>query len=71
MYDYLKLISEENIKESADVMIRHGEINNAFTNMLKSSLIFRQAGMTPLFVYNEQTNELMCVAKETFLKKLH
>ena len=71
MIENLKIIDENFIKESADTMIRFGELNNAFSDLLKASFVFRTAGMTPMFLFNESENTLRCVAKETFLKKLH
>ena len=44
---------------------------SAFGKVIRASLEFKSANMTPVFILNQSNMEMYCVARETFGKKLH
>lgn len=47
------------------------EPDNSFATVLESGRLFREAGMTPLYILDKDNMNVHVVAKETFGKKLH
>lgn len=45
--------------------------NNGFLKCLKAGQEFKDAGMTPMYILDNNYVDLVVVAKETFKKKLH
>ena len=71
MKDYYQVIPESVIRESADVCNEIGEYDNNFSLLLSTAAQFKTANMTPIFLLDPQHMDMLCVAKETFGKKLH
>lgn len=71
MDDYYKIIPEKIIRESAQVATEMGESDNSFAHLLVAAKEFKQANMTPMFLLDPNQMDVLCVAKETFGKKLH
>jgi hypothetical protein len=44
---------------------------SGFGKVIRASLEFKSANMTPVFILNRSNMEIYCVARETFGKKLH
>jgi hypothetical protein len=44
---------------------------SGFGKVIRASLEFKSANMTPVFILNRSNMEMYCVARETFGKKLH
>lgn len=66
-----KIIPERIMKLSAQTATEMGESDNSFNRMLTASKQFKSAGMTPMFLLDTTTMDVICVARETFGKKLH
>jgi hypothetical protein len=62
-------IPEDIIKEAAECC--KDDENNNFKRLLETGKEFHEAGMTPLYLLNQSTMQLMVIAKETHQKKLH
>lgn len=58
-------IPEEHIKSAAEL------IGGNFITLLEIGEKFREAGVTPIYVSNEEGNKIKVFAAETFRKKLH
>jgi len=58
----------ETIVETASLQL---EANNSYERLLNSGKIFKNAKMTPKYLYDDQLCIMYCVAEETFGKKLH
>ena len=71
MYQSYKVIPESVMKLSAQTATEMGESDNSFNRMLAASEKFKDAGMTPMFLLDTITMDVLCVAKETFGKKLN
>jgi len=69
--DYYKIIPEKVIKESAEIANDLGESDNSFSHLLLTAEEFKQANMTPMFLLDPYRMDVLCVARETFGKKLH
>lgn len=63
-------VPEEFIKSSAEVLSRV-EPNNVFHQILAASVQFREAGMTPIFLYDFVNKNVQLVTMETYGRKLH
>jgi hypothetical protein len=66
-----KIIPEKIMRLSAQTAEELGESNNSFYHMLSISKQFKNAGMTPMFLLNTDTMDVICVTQETFGKKLN
>lgn len=66
-----KIIPERIMRLSAQTATEMGESDNSFNRMLTASKEFKNAGMTPMFLLDTITMDVICVAKETFGKKLN
>lgn len=71
MQQTYKIIPEKIMKLSAQTATEMGESDNSFNRMLAASEEFKSAGMTPMFLLDTITMDVICVAKETFGKKLN
>ena len=67
----LKIIPENIIKESAFLVQEFDGANNSFTRLLKVAEEFKQANMTPVFLFDTIKMDVKVVAKETYNKKLN
>lgn len=67
----LKIIPEHIIKESAFLLQEFDGANNSFTRLLKVAEEFKQANMTPVFLFDTIKMDVKVVAKETYNKKLN
>ena len=63
------IVPEEIIRDAAYVC--QDDADNSFVRMIKTGDEFRDAGLTPMYILDTEFMNLMCVAKETFEKKLH
>jgi len=64
---FVTRVPEEHIYQSHIVT---GGINN-FTRLLYTAQIFREAGMTPMFLTNKQESIVRVAAEETWMKPLN
>jgi hypothetical protein len=62
-------IPEEIIAEAAEYC--KDDDNNSFKRLLETGKEFLDAGMTPVYLLDKATMQLMVIAKETHKKKLH
>jgi len=62
-------IPEHMIRASAEIL-KH-DPNNTFQQILTASDQFKNAGMTPIYLYDMSTMNINLVVLETFGKKLH
>jgi len=69
--NYYKIVPEKVIKESAEIATDLGESDNSFSHLLLKAEEFKQANMTPMFLLDPYRMDVLCVARETFGKKLH
>lgn len=68
--DY-KIIPESIIRESNQIESQTGQSDNNFAHLLLQAEKFKMAEMTPVFLLDPMTFSILCVAEETFGKKLH
>ncbi len=66
-----KIIPEHIMEASAETAIEMGESDNSFSRMLLAAQEFKKAGMTPMFLLDINNMDVVCIAKETWGKKLH
>lgn len=69
--EYYKIIPREVIVESASLAAEMGDQDSSFAVLLSAAKQFEDAGMTPIFLLDGKKMDMLCVAKETFNKKLH
>lgn len=69
--DNYKIIPEHVMEASADMETEMGRSDNTFSRMLVVAQEFKNAGMTPMFLLDVKNMDVLCIAKETFGKKLH
>ena len=62
-------VSEYMIKASAEIL--KDDANNAFKQILEASDKFKEAGLTPIYLYDTQNMHISLIVLETFGKKLH
>jgi hypothetical protein len=62
-------IPEHMIRASAEIL--KGDPNNNFKQILDASAKFKEAGMTPVYLYDTQKMHISLIALETYGKKLH
>lgn len=65
----LKVLPERMIKEAAKVS--EDDPDNAFATLLESANVFRQEGLTPIFLCDSDMQRVMVTTKETLQKKFH
>jgi len=66
-----KVIPEHIMESSAEIALEMGESDNSFSRMLLAAQEFKNAGMSPMFLLDVKNMDVVCVAKETWGKKLH
>jgi hypothetical protein len=66
-----KVIPEHIMEASAEMETEMGRSDNSFSRMLVTAREFKDAGMTPMFLLDVKNMDVLCIAKETFGKKLH
>jgi len=66
-----KIIPREVIVESAAIAAQMGDVDSSFATLLSAAQQLADAGMTPMFLLDGKKMDMLCVAKETFQKKLH
>ena len=74
MYDKNKsyvVIPEHILFESAEALFLVGEPDNSFQRMIDVSAEYREANLTPIVVYDKETNSMYCIVKELIGAKLH
>ena len=62
-------IPESVVREASDAI--PDDPDNSFARVLRAGEEFKAAGMTPLYILDQNYKDLLVVAKETFKKKLH
>jgi len=60
----------EQMIRAAEVL-RSDDANNVFSKILEASRQFKEAGMTPVYLYDMTTMNISLVVLETFGKRLH
>lgn len=66
-----KVIPEHAMEASAELAMELGESDNSFSRMLLVAQEFKEAEMTPMFILDVRNMNVLCVARETFGKRLH
>lgn len=66
-----KVIPEHIMQASAEMALEMGESDNSFSRMLLAAREFKSAGMTPMFLLDVKNMDVVCIAKETWGKKLN
>jgi len=66
-----KVIPEHAMEASAELAMQLGESDNSFSRMLLVAQEFKEAEMTPMFILDVRNMSVICVARETFGKRLH
>ena len=66
-----KIIPEKIIKESAFMAMKLDGEDNSFFRLLTAAEEFRKAKLTPVFILDANTMDVMVIAKETYNKRLH
>lgn len=66
-----KVIPEHAMEASAELAMELGESDNSFSRMLIVAQEYREAEMTPMFILDVRNMNVICVARETFGKRLH
>jgi|APCry1669192010_1035390.scaffolds.fasta_scaffold00377_3 hypothetical protein len=64
------IIVPENIVMDAWNAVDNEE-DSGFKKVLDASAAYKDAGMTPIFIFDTKNGDIYCCAKETFGKKLH
>jgi len=62
------IVDERTIVKAA---AHFGDERNSFATILEIADEYREADMTPMFLWDIDDRKVYCVAEETFLKKLH
>lgn len=65
-----RIIPENVIKSSADDM-RETDPLNSFYILLEEGEIYRDADLTPIYLYNETTKEMLVTSRECMEKDYH
>ena len=71
MTEMYKVIPREIVVESASIAAQMGDQDSSFATLLTAARQFEDAGMTPMFLLDGKKMDMLCVARETFQKKLH
>jgi hypothetical protein len=67
-----ELVEEEMIKAAAAVAIEENSEDVAnFKRILAAGEVFRFAGLTPVFVYDDNSSRMAVYAEELYGRKLH
>ena len=69
MEDMYVVIPEEVVQSASDAM-PDDPLNN-FRKVLNAGKQFREAGLTPIYILDQNVMDLVVIAKETYQKKLH
>lgn len=69
-YDSLKVISEEIIESAADAF-KETDPENNFARLLVAAKEFRIAGLTPVFLCDNDMRQVLVTTKEKLTKKYH
>lgn len=64
----LVVVPEKYVREASE---HFGEDSNSFARLLVAADQYKEAEMTPMFLYDPFTKLMYCVAEETYLKKLN
>lgn len=64
------VIPEQTVKDAAKTE-RYDNPNNTFDRLLKVAKMFRQANLTPIFLYDEDEMNLYVTTKEKIENKFH
>lgn len=67
----LKIVPERVIIDANEACVVIGEEENSFGKLLEQGQIYRKAGLTPLYVLNEDNVSLIVTAKELINYQLH
>lgn len=69
MIDPIFIVPESVVKEAAEAC--KDDANNSFLKVLNAGKEFKAAGLTPIYVLDENYKDLVVIAKELYRKKLH
>lgn len=69
-YDSLKVISEEIIESAADAF-KETDPENNFARLLVAAKEFRIAGLTPVFLCDNDMRQVLVTTKERLARKYH
>ena len=58
------------VKEAA-IVASEEDPDNSFATLLKSAEVFRQEGLTPIFLCDADLQRVLVTTKETLQKKFH
>ncbi|CAB4162506.1 hypothetical protein UFOVP787_50 [uncultured Caudovirales phage] len=66
-------VPEEIVKEAAAVVkMTEPDSNNSFQKVLNAGEAFKEAGLEPIYLLNQEDMSIQVITKETFdIKKLH
>ena len=68
---YYLVVPEEYLEDGAKLMEEEGIQDNAFRKMIDVSREYKQANLTPVVVYDFNSQSMICIVKELYGKKLH
>jgi hypothetical protein len=63
------IVSQSIIEKSAEACA--DDPNNGFLKCLRAAAEFKEAGLTPMFIFDPYNMDLLVVAKETYNKPLN
>jgi len=71
-YEEWEVVPEETIQDAAEIAdtVIDPDTQN-FRKILLAGTVFKDAGMTPVYVWDESFHRLAVYAEETYGKKLH
>jgi hypothetical protein len=61
-------LSEEYVRNHVE---KNGDPNGAYASLFAKADVYKQAEMTPFFIYDPETNYVYIACEETFGQKLH
>lgn len=67
----LKIVPESIIIDANEACMIGGEVDNNFGKLLEEGQVYRKAGLTPLYVLNEDDITMTVTAKELVNYKLN
>jgi hypothetical protein len=62
-------IKEKEIKKSAEEM--NDDKDNIYYSLLATADIYKEASLTPVYIYREDTHQICVVCREIFTNTLH
>jgi hypothetical protein len=65
-----QVIPEKIIKNCA-MELENEEPNNSFKSLLEEGKIYKQASLTPMYILNVETREMMVTSREKMSEKCH